>query len=103
MTDLAHHPWPEQPTVPILEAEEEAAAREAAQVEALVAELEGLPAHPSAAARVLWIADDPTSSATDLAAAVSADPSLTARAMKMANSAYYGLSGRVASATFAVT
>jgi HD-like signal output (HDOD) protein len=85
------------------EAMDEAAAREAAQVESLVVELEELPAHPSAAARVLWIADDPTSSATELAAAVSADPALTARAMKMANSAYYGLSGRVSSATFAVT
>lgn len=82
---------------------EEVAAHEAAQVEALVREMEQLPAHPTAAARVLWIADDPTSSATDLAGAISADPALTARAMKLANSAYYGLSGRVSSATFAVT
>lgn len=97
---MAHLTTPTAPDAPPADATTE---REAAQVEALVVELEQLPANPSAAARVLWIADDPTSSATELAAAVSADPALTARAMKMANSAYYGLSGRVSSATFAVT
>mgnify|MGYP006210405909 CR=1 FL=1 len=31
------------------------------------------------------------------------DPALTARIMHMANSAYYGLSGRVQSSAFAIT
>jgi hypothetical protein len=74
-----------------------------ARLEALLTQLENLPSHPTASSRVLWVADDPNASAADLAAAVSADPALTARAMRMANSAYYGLSGRVSSATFAVT
>ena len=69
----------------------------------LVAELEALPANPTSAVRVLSLADNPNSSATDLGAAVGSDPSLTARIMRVANSAYYGLSGRVASATFAIT
>jgi len=69
----------------------------------LVAELEALPANPSSAMRVLFLAEDPNSSASDLGGAVGADPSLTARIMKVANSAYYGLSGRVSSATFAIT
>ena len=69
----------------------------------LVAELESLPANPTTAVRVLSLADNPNSSAADLGAAVGADPSLTARIMRVANSAYYGLSGRVASATFAIT
>jgi HD-like signal output (HDOD) protein len=69
----------------------------------LVAELEALPAHPTAAMRVLFLADAPSSSASDLGGVVGTDPSLTAKIMKVANSAYYGLSGRVASATFAVT
>jgi len=69
----------------------------------LVAELEALPANPTTAVRVLSLADNPTSSAADLGSAVGADPSLTARIMRVANSAYYGLSGRVASATFAIT
>ena len=69
----------------------------------LVAELEALPANPTSAVRVLSLTDNPSSSAADLGAAVGADPSLTARIMRVANSAYYGLSGRVASATFAIT
>ena len=50
-----------------------------ALVDALIEELERLPAQPSIAMRVVWIADDPHSSAKDLAAAIAADPSLTAR------------------------
>jgi HD-like signal output (HDOD) protein len=69
----------------------------------LVAELEALPANPSSAMRVLYLAEDANSSASDLGRVVGSDPSLTARIMKVANSAYYGLSGRVSSATFAVT
>lgn len=69
----------------------------------LLEELERLPAQRAAAVRVLYVADDPGSSASDLAAAVSVDPVLTAQVMRLANSAYYGLSGRVRSANFAVT
>jgi HD-like signal output (HDOD) protein len=69
----------------------------------LIRELERLPAEPTAAMRILWIADDSDSSADDLGAVVAADPGLTARIMRMANSAYYGLSGRVRSCAFAVT
>src|SRR5687767_6485344 len=69
----------------------------------LIRELERLPARPSAAVRVLWMVDDPNASAADLAAAVSTDPALTARVMRMANASYYGLSGRVSSAAFAIT
>jgi putative nucleotidyltransferase with HDIG domain len=69
----------------------------------LLDELERLPANPTAAMRVLWIADDPVVSSDELAAVVSSDPALTARVMRMANSAYFGLAGRVASARFAVT
>src|SRR5207244_7972664 len=43
------------------------------------------------------------SSAKDLAAALTADPALTARVLRLANSAYYGLSRRVAEVSFAVT
>lgn len=72
-------------------------------VDELIEELERLPAHPSVAMKVVWVADDPSASSDDLAAAVSADPTLTARVLKLANSAYYGLSGRVANVGFAVT
>ena len=69
----------------------------------LIRQLERLPTNPTAAVRVLWLADDPSSSSEDLAAAVGTDPALTTRIMHMANSAYYGLSGRVPSSAFAIT
>lgn len=72
-------------------------------VRELLLELEQLPPARGAALRVVQLIDDPQSSASDVAAAASVDPALTARMLRMANSAYYGLSGRVASASFAVT
>jgi len=81
---------------------EEDAAR-GALVDALIEELERLPAQPSVAVRTVWVADQPHSSSKDLAAALTADPALTARVLRLANSAYYGLSRRVADVAFAVT
>jgi putative nucleotidyltransferase with HDIG domain len=87
----------------LVDEEEEAEAERGALVDALIEELERLPAQPSVAVRTVWVADQPNSSAKDLAAALTADPSLTARVLRLANSAYYGLSRRVADVTFAVT
>ncbi|HVW32589.1 MAG TPA: HDOD domain-containing protein, partial [Acidimicrobiia bacterium] len=84
------------------EASDEDPAR-GALVDALIEELERLPAQPSVAVRTVWVADQPHSSAKDLAAALTADPSLTARVLRLANSAYYGLSRRIADVAFAVT
>ena len=72
-------------------------------VQDLLTELEQLPPARAAALRVVQIVDDPDSGANDVATAASVDAALTARMLRMANSAYYGLSGRVASTTFAVT
>ena len=74
-----------------------------ALIDVLIEQLERLPAQPSVAVRTVWVADQPNSSAKDLAAALAADPSLTARVLRLANSAYYGLSRRVAEVSFAVT
>ena len=70
---------------------------------ALLHELEQLPPARAAALRVVQTVDDVDSGAVDVAAAAAADPGLTTRMLRMANSAYYGLSGRVSSASFAVT
>jgi putative nucleotidyltransferase with HDIG domain len=83
--------------------EESEEAERGALVDVLIEELERLPAQPSVAVRTVWVADQPTSSAKDLAAALTADPALTARVLRLANSAYYGLSRRIADVTFAVT
>lgn len=71
--------------------------------EDLVRDLESLPAQQAVAMRVLHVSGDQRSSATDLASALMADPAMTAQVIRMANSAYYGLSGRVGSVPFAVT
>lgn len=70
---------------------------------ALLLELEQLPPARAAALRVVQVVDDPDSGAAEVAKAAASDPALTARMLRMANSAYYGLSGRVSSASFAVT
>lgn len=79
------------------------AERPGSLVQELLLELEQLPPARGTALGVVQLIDDPDSSAADVAAAVSVDPALTARMMRMANSAYYGLSGRIGSASFAVT
>jgi HD-like signal output (HDOD) protein len=69
----------------------------------LIEELEQLPPSRAAALRVVQVVDDPDTSAADVAKAAGADPALTARILRVANSAYYGLSGRVGTPSFAVT
>jgi putative nucleotidyltransferase with HDIG domain len=88
---------------PVLLEDDEEDSERGALVDTLIEELERLPAQPSVAVRTVWVADQPNSSAKDLAAALTADPSLTARVLRLANSAYYGLSRRVAEVSFAVT
>ena len=75
----------------------------ASLTETLTEALQQLPPSRAAALRVVQVVDDSDTSASDVAKAVSVDPALTARIMRVANSAYYGLSGRVGSPAFAVT
>ena len=69
----------------------------------LIDELERLPASRATAVRLVQVLDDPRAGAAQAAEVLSADPALTARVLRVANSAYYGLSGRVATLSFAVT
>ena len=68
-----------------------------------VMQLRDLPSLPEVAARVLQVVDDPRSSAADLGRAISLDPALTARLLRLANSALYGYAGRIGTAVQAVT
>jgi HD-like signal output (HDOD) protein len=70
---------------------------------ALLARHEQLPARAGAAAQVLRLADDPDTSAQQLARAVGTDPVLAAKTLRVANSPYYGLGGRVGTLPFAVS
>ena len=72
-------------------------------VEVLVEQLEDLPASRAAALQVVRAVEDEDASAAQVAAAAAGDAALTARLMRLANSVYYGLSGRVRTPVFAVT
>lgn len=80
-----------------------AGGRQRLTVEALTHGHHALPAAQASAVRVMHVADDADASVSDLAAAVAVDPVLTAQVMRLANSAYYGLSRQVRSAEFAVS
>jgi len=68
-----------------------------------VMELRDLPSLPEVVARVLQVVDNPRSSAADFGRAISLDPALTARILRLANSAFYGYTGRIGTAVQAVT
>ena len=65
--------------------------------------LEDVRASRPAAANVLAVTDDPNSNANDVAAAIDADPMMTAQVLRLANSAAFGMSERVASTQVAVS
>ena len=74
----------------------------AARLDALVRQVRDLPALPDAALRVMKLSEDPRAGAADIARALSTDQALTARILKLANSAFYGASRRVSTVTEAV-
>lgn len=73
------------------------------QVEELTKALDTMTIARPAAVQVLTIVDDPNATVPRLASAIELDPALTAQIMRLANSAFYGMSGRVGNASFAVT
>src|SRR5437763_15635937 len=52
--------------------------------------------------QVLRLVEDARASSADLARVIETDPALSARVMRLANAPYYGLSGKVGSASRAV-
>jgi HD-like signal output (HDOD) protein len=70
---------------------------------ALLERHERLPARAGAAAQVLKIVDDPDTSTARLSSAIGADPLFAAKLLRVANSSYYGLGGRVGTLPFAVS
>ena len=66
-----------------------------ASVEQLLDRIEGLPVLPVVAVKLLEITEDELSSARDVAKLIESDPSLTAKTLKMANSAVYRKSGDI--------
>jgi PAS domain S-box-containing protein len=64
--------------------------------------IEKLPMLPAVAVRLLEVTEDEKSSALDLARLIETDQALAAKTMRMANSAYYGRSGKISTLRDAV-
>ncbi len=76
--------------------------RDLPHLQRLAARVEGLPALPLIASRLLEAVDDPSSSAADLSTIISSDQALAARLLKLANSTYYGFPRRIATVNLAI-
>lgn len=69
----------------------------------VLASIDSMAAQRPVAAQIVALSHAEDAGAKELARLLAADVALTGRVFKLANSAYYGLSGRVASLQFAVT
>jgi HD-like signal output (HDOD) protein len=72
-------------------------------IEAVLASIETMAAQKPVAAQIVSIADSGDTDACTLARTLASDVALAGRVMKLANSAYFGMRGRVTSLQFAVT
>jgi len=62
----------------------------------------GLPTLPTVVAKMITLVDNPRTSASTLARLIAADQALTARVLKLANSAYYGFSREISTVNMAI-
>ena len=75
---------------------------ETEHLDALVRQVRDLPALPDTVVRVIRLTDDPKAGIGDIAKVLISDQALAARVLKLANSAFYGSSRRVATVSEAV-
>ncbi len=68
-------------------------------IEDIIAAVNDLPALPQVVLKIMDLTQDPRATAQDIGNVISHDQGLTARVLRMANSAYYGYSRKVATAT----
>ena len=74
----------------------------AVSLEEIVRGVNDLPAMPWVVARVVSLTDDPNSSINELNEVICQDQSLTAKVLRLSNSAYYGYSRRIATIVDAI-
>ena len=58
----------------------------------IYSKIDELPTLPTVITRILSLLEDANTNATDITEAISRDPALTSKILKVANSAYYGFS-----------
>jgi len=68
-------------------------------VEQVVAQVKDLPTLPEVTTEVIKLTDDPNATAQDINRVVGKDQGLTAKVLKLANSAYYGFPRRISTVT----
>jgi len=71
-------------------------------IESIVAAVDDLPALPHIVIKVMELTEDPNSTAQDINNVLSQDQAMTARVLKLANSAFYGFPRRIATITDAI-
>ena len=71
-------------------------------LEQIVSSAKDLPSLPAITYRVIKLVDDPQSTAKDLNDVITQDQSLTAKVLRLANSAYYGFPRRISTVTDAI-
>src|SRR6476619_7021879 len=74
-----------------------------AEAHDLITDVTKLTVQPGAAMRLLWMLEDPRTSAADLGRLIESDPALSTQVIRLANTAFYGLAGKVSTAWRAVT
>ncbi|GIV16321.1 MAG: phosphohydrolase [Armatimonadota bacterium] len=72
------------------------------KLQQLVQTIRDLPALPEVVVRVMRMTEDPRSDAQSIARVIATDQAMTARVLKLANSAFYGLPRRVSTLSEAV-
>ena len=72
------------------------------KIEKIVKHVKNMPMLPSVMSKLLEIVDDPHSSAPQLARFLNNDPALTAKILKLANSAFYGFPQRIGTINLAI-
>jgi len=73
-----------------------------ASIESILAEVDQLKPVSDVAGKVMALLEDPDSSIADLSDIIRHEPALTANVLKLANSAYYGLPGKISDAKQAI-
>lgn len=71
-------------------------------LENIIEAVNDIPALPQVVLRVMQMTEDPDSTAQDIHKVLNQDQAMTARVLRLANSAYYGFARRIASVTDAV-
>lgn len=72
------------------------------KLKALVQQIKDLPTLPSVVTQIIKMVEDPDTSAADMNQVISQDPSLTAKVLKLVNSAFYGFSRQISTVREAV-